>query len=150
MALKLPLEELQRIHQMLNTIPFLKSLVQDEIKEMAFQLARRFFAKGEVIIRQGEPGTLFYLIYKGRVRVVKEKLFSKTLLANLGPGEFFGEMALIDDFPRTATVIGEEPGEMYTLSHDAFESVLLANPQVKELIMNTAHDRKAKNKAMEA
>jgi len=150
MALKLPLEELQRVHQMLNTIPFLKSLGQEEIKEMAWALARRYFAKGETIIKQGEPGSLFYLIYKGKVNVYKEKLFGKTHLATLGPGEFFGEMALIDDFPRTATVVGDEPGEMYTLAHDPFQSVLLANPQVKELIMNTAEERKARNKALEA
>ena len=59
-------------------------------------------------------------------------------------------MALIDDFPRTATVIGEDAGEMYTLSHEAFESILLKNPQVKELIMNEAEERKKKNQALEA
>ncbi len=150
MALKLPLEELQRIHQMLNTIPFLKALSQQEIQEMAFQLSRRYFSKDETIIKQGEPGTLFYLITKGTVRVIKEKMFGKTHLANLGPGSFFGEMALIDDFPRTATVIGNDSGEMYTLSHDAFESVLLANPSIKEIIMTTAQERKEKNKALEA
>lgn len=150
MGLKLPLEELQRIQQMLNTIPFMKTLGQDEIKEMAFQLSRRHFARDETIIRQGEPGTLFYIIYKGSVKVVKEKMFGKKILATLGAGEFFGEMALIDDFPRTATVLGDEPGEMYTLSHDAFNSVLLNNPGVKEQIMKTAEERKLKNKALEA
>ena len=150
MGLKMPLEELQRVQQMLNTIPFMKSLTQPEIQEMAFQLTRRTFKKDETIIKQGEPGTLFYLISKGKVVVIKEKFFKKILLADLGVGEFFGEMALIDDFPRTATVMGAEPGEMYTLSHDAFESVLLKNPQVKELIMQTAEDRKKRNQALEA
>ena len=150
MGIKIPLEELARVETMLNTIPFMKSVTRAEIQELAYQLTRRTYKKDETIIKQGEPGTLFYLISKGKVKVVKEKFFKKVVLAELGPGSFFGEMALIDDFPRTATVIGDEVGEMYTLSHTAFESILLKNPQVKELIMQEAEERKKKNQALEA
>jgi CRP-like cAMP-binding protein len=149
-GIKIPLDELARVESMLQTIPFMKSITRAEIQELAYQLTRRTFKKDETIIKQGEPGTLFYLISKGKVRVIKEKFFKKIVLAELNPGSFFGEMALIDDFPRTATVVGEEAGEMYTLSHEAFESILLKNPQVRELIMNEAEERKKKNQALEA
>lgn len=150
MGIKIPLDELVRVEKMLNTIPFMKSVTRAEIQELAYQLTRRTYKKDEVIIKQGEPGTLFYLISKGSVRVIKEKFFKKITLAELGPGSFFGEMALIDDFPRTATVIGNDVGEMYTLSHEAFEGVLFKNPQIKELIMTEAEERKKKNQALEA
>jgi len=149
-GIRIPLAELALVENMLNTIPFMKSVTRAEIQELAYQLTRRTFRKDEIIIKQGEPGTLFYIISKGKVKVVKEKFFKKTQLAELGAGSFFGEMALIEDFPRTATIVGEEAGEMYTLSHEAFESVLLNNPQVKELIMHEAEDRKKRNQALEA
>jgi len=149
-GIKIPLDELATIEKMLNTIPFMKSVTRPEIQELAYQLTRRTYRKDETIIKQGEPGTLFYIISKGKVKVVKEKFFKKIILAELSTGSFFGEMALIDDFPRTATVIGDEAGEMYTLSHEAFEKVLLNNPQIKEQILQEAEARKLKNKALEA
>lgn len=143
--MKLPIEVLQQVQQMLNAIPFMKSLGQQEIEELAYQLNQRHFMKGETIIRQGEPGKLFHLVTRGRVNVFRKKFLGQKKLAMLSPGEFFGEMALIDNVPRTATVVGEEDGEMYTLSRDAFEKVLLKNPQIGETIRQTAEQRKRTN-----
>jgi len=142
---KLPIEVLQQVQQMLNAVPFLKSLNQQDIEELAYQLNQRHFMKGETIIRQGEPGKLFHLVTRGTVTISKKKLFGQRRIASLGPGEFFGEMALIDNVPRSATVMGEEDGEMFTLSRDAFEKVLLANPEVGEVIKQTARQRKEVN-----
>ena len=141
--MKLPIEVLQQIQQMLNAIPFMKSLSQRAVEELAYQLNQRHFAKGETIIHQGEPGRLFHLVTKGTVGVYKKGLFGRRKLATLGRGQFFGEMALIDDVPRSATVVGEEEGEMFTLSKHAFEKILLSNPEIGDLIRKTASERKS-------
>lgn len=144
--MKLPIEVLRQVQQMLNAIPFMSTLDQKAIEELAYQLNQRHFMKGETIIREGEPGKLFHLVTKGRVGVFRKAWFRSRRLATLGPGEFFGEVALIDNVPRTATVVGEEDGEMFTLSRDAFESVLLANPRIGEMIRKTAAARVSANR----
>ncbi len=131
---------------MLNTVPFLQTLRQSEIEELAHSLNLRHFVKDETIIRQGEPGKLFHLIFKGRVEVYKKKLFGKKTLATLGPGEFFGEMSLLDNTPRSASVVGTEDGEMFTLSRDAFTAILLKNPQIATVIRSIARARQDSNK----
>ncbi len=143
--MKLPIETLQQVHQMLNAIPFLKMLKQGEIEEMALSLNLRHYMKDETIIRQGEPGKLFYLNFKGRVGVYRSKLFGKKQVATIGAGEFFGEIALIENVPRTATVIGLEDGEMFTLARESFEKVLLANPGIATVIRQISETRRAAN-----
>src|SRR5688572_8482415 len=100
---------------MLNAVPFLRPLDQGAMLDLADDLHRRPFARNETIIRQGEAGSTFYLMFKGRVGVYRSTFLRKRQVATLGPGEFFGEIALIDVVPRTATVIGLEDGEMFTL-----------------------------------
>ena len=143
--MKLPIETLRQVHTMLNAVPFLKSLGQKEIEEMAYALNMRHFMKDETIIRQGEPGKLFHLIFKGQVGVYRSKLFGKTLLAKLSPGEFFGEIALIENVPRTATVLGLEDGEMFTLNRESFEGVLLKNPEIATIIKQVSAQRQTAN-----
>ena len=148
--MKLPFATLQTVHQMLNAVPFLKSLKQDDIEDLALDLNLRHFMAGETVIRQGEPGKLFHLIFKGRVEVMRKKFFGKTKLATLGPGEFFGEISLIENVPRTATVVGVEDGEMFTLSRDSFEKVLLQDPAIATVIRQVASSRQQSNQALEA
>ncbi len=148
--MKLPFETLQTVHQMLNAVPFLKTLRQDDIEELALNLNLRHFMAGETIIRQGEPGKLFHLVFKGKVDVVRKKLFGTKKLASLSRGEFFGEIALIENVPRTATVVGAEDGEMFTLSRESFEKVLLKDPAIATVIRQIAETRKQSNQALEA
>jgi len=146
--MKLPVETLQQVHKMLNAVPFLRSLKQTEIEELALNLNLRHYMKDETIIRQGEPGKLFYLNFKGRVGVYKSKLIGKKQIATIGPGEFFGEIALIENVPRTATVMGLEDGEMFTLARESFEKVLLTNPAIATVIRQVAQSRTEANKAI--
>ena len=140
--MKLPIETIKEISQMMKNIPFMSSLGLKEIEELAFAFNQRHFHKGEVIIKQGQKGDLFFLVYKGKVGVFKERLLGKKKLAELGPGHFFGEIALIDNIPRTATVIAMEDSEVYTLSPDAFEKTLLSYPQIGDMIVSTSGRRK--------
>jgi CRP-like cAMP-binding protein len=71
---------------------------------------------GDEIVRQGEPGDRFYVIDSGSAEVLVDGLPS----ASLDPGDYFGEIALLRNVPRTATVRAREDGLLLTLTHDAF------------------------------
>jgi MFS family permease len=80
---------------------------------------------GEVVIREGDQGDRFYLIEHGRVAVSR----GGTRLATLGPGDFFGEIALLRDVPRTATISTEEdPCSLRALDRDHFLAALTGSP----------------------
>lgn len=87
-------------------------------------LARAHYEPGEVIVRQGEPGDHFYLIVSGTVEVVRERSSGEeTVLANLGPGDYFGETALLTRGRRNATVRCLTPVDVLTLARDDFASL---------------------------
>jgi CRP-like cAMP-binding protein len=82
------------------------------------------FPAGHVIARQGEIGTGFFVVVDGMVRVVRDG----TVVARLGPGEFFGELSVLDRMPRNATVAAETPTTCLALASWDFEKVLLEQP----------------------
>jgi CRP/FNR family transcriptional regulator, cyclic AMP receptor protein len=89
------------------------------------------FPEGRTIVRQGEVGTGFFLITTGRTRVVRDG----ETIAELGPGEFFGELSLLDGEPRIATVVAEVPTTCLALATWDFEAVLLEEPKVTLAIL---------------
>jgi CRP/FNR family transcriptional regulator, cyclic AMP receptor protein len=89
------------------------------------------FAPRTVIVRQGEIGTGFFIIVDGRVQVVRD---ARTLAA-LGPGEFFGELSVLDGRPRIAQVVAEQPTRCLALASWDFETVLLEQPALSLAIM---------------
>ena len=89
------------------------------------------FAAGRTIVRQGEVGTGFYLILSGRARVVRDGAD----LAELGPGEFFGELSLLDGGPRIAQVVAEEATDCLALASWDFEPILANTPGVALAIL---------------
>jgi CRP/FNR family cyclic AMP-dependent transcriptional regulator len=90
------------------------------------------FPAGHVIARQDEIGTGFFVIVDGRVRVVRDG----ELLAILGPGEFFGELSVLDRLPRIAQVVADEPTRFLALASWDFESVLLEHPRLALAVLS--------------
>ena len=82
------------------------------------------FPSGHVVARQGEIGTGFFVVIEGRVRVVRDG----EVVARLGPGEFFGELSVLDRMPRNATVSAEVPTTCLALASWDFEKILLEQP----------------------
>jgi CRP/FNR family cyclic AMP-dependent transcriptional regulator len=80
---------------------------------------------GKHIVRQGQIGTGFYLVSSGKVRVIR----GSETLATLGPGEFFGELSVLDQAPRMAHVIAEEPTVCLALASWDFVRILEQNPK---------------------
>src|SRR3954468_18456541 len=90
----------------LRRVPILAALKEDHLEMLAKLATTRTFNPGEVIIRQGDPGAGLFVIIQGYVDVtLRDRPGNpENKLSTLGKGDFFGEMALIDGYPRSATV----------------------------------------------
>ncbi len=90
----------------------------------------RDFAAGTVIFEEGDPGSRMYVILTGRVRVEKSIGGRALVLATLGPGDFFGEMALLEGQPRSASAVVLEPSRILELDEQAFAELVRGNGEV--------------------
>jgi CRP-like cAMP-binding protein len=95
------------------------------------------FPADHVIARQGEIGTGFFVIVDGGVRVVRDG----ETIATLGPGDFFGELSILDGRPRVAQVVADGPTTCLALASWDFEAVLLAEPRVSLSILRSLAGR---------
>ena len=119
--------EVERLNLVRGT-PFFAPLPGPMIEGLAARLTPLNFAPGAVIIREGEPGDRFYLIAEGRVDVSAEGAH----VATEGIGSFVGEIALLHDVPRTATVTAETPVRLYALERDDFLSTVTSHTPSRE------------------
>ncbi|HEY8870438.1 MAG TPA: cyclic nucleotide-binding domain-containing protein [Candidatus Limnocylindrales bacterium] len=103
-----------------------------DLAALAGQATEVDFPAGHVIARQDEIGTGFFVVVDGRVRVVRDG----ELLAILGPGEFFGELSVLDRLPRIAQVVADEPTRCLALASWDFESVLLEHPRLALAVLS--------------
>lgn len=95
------------------------------------------YGAGELIFHQGDPGETFYLILEGRVEIEQEKAQETYRLAGLGPGDFFGEMALITGEPRSASARAETACRMVIISREPFWVHLKTKPELGLAILQT-------------
>jgi CRP/FNR family transcriptional regulator len=88
----------------LKSVPLFDGLSKSELKHVAKDAAREeLFSPGQVLVQQGTKGGTFFVIVEGRAKVVRDGKTMRTL----GPGSYFGEMALLDGGPRSASIIAE-------------------------------------------
>ncbi|MCL2269802.1 MAG: Crp/Fnr family transcriptional regulator [Treponema sp.] len=90
----------------------------------------RSFQPGEIIFSEYEPGDTFYLIQSGRVKLIKNTGEFERTLDILQPTEMFGEMAILEDAPRSATAIAMDEVKVLELNSQNFELLILGNPQI--------------------
>jgi len=115
----------------LRRVPFLAEMSESDIALVAHALRRRNYRRGEVVFRQDDPGNALYLIQSGTVKISRQGEDGREItLTLLHSGEYFGELALLDDEPRSADAIAVEASTMYMLPKAEFKSFLLANPHV--------------------
>lgn len=115
--------------EVLRTVPLFRLVPDPDLQALA-QLAReRREPKGTLILSQGNPGDALFLIRSGQVKVtVVAEDGREVILSVLGPGSFFGEMALIDDEPRSAHVIAMEDTILVVLRREDFRARLAGSP----------------------
>jgi len=98
----------------------------------------RPYAKDEVIYLRGDPGTAFYVIASGKVKIALTSPDGKELiLRRLGPGGFHGELALLDDEPRSADAVATDAGVLLVLQRDAFRQFLSEHPDIATKLLGT-------------
>jgi len=114
----------------------------------AFNRFRKNFQQGDVIFCEFEPGDTFYMIQTGRVQIVKIFEEIEKTIAILNPGEIFGEMAILEEAPRSATAIAMDPVTALEFNQENFEILLQGNPQVALTLLKMfsmrVHDQKRK------
>lgn len=101
----------------------------------------RVYEDGETVFREGDPGTHLYLICSGAVRIRKEGELVSTIVAELGPGEMFGESAIIEHRPRSATVTAVGPTELALYDREAFLEALQRDPELALRAMGAMTER---------
>lgn len=111
--------------ELLRSIPLFEPLPPATLEYLAGRLVRKRFAAGETILRQGERGDAFFVIAEGSVEVQP----AEGTVRRLGPGEHFGEIALLRDVPRTATVVAATDVEVLELSGDEFVAAVSGNAE---------------------
>ena len=117
--------------------PLLGDLPPEELQRVIAIARRRTFTHGEVVFHEGDPGDALHLIEKGRFAIrVSTPLGERATLAIRGPGELFGEMALITSAPRSATVAALEPAETYSIGQIEFEELRRAHPGVNSILVS--------------
>jgi len=115
----------------LATAPLFSELSRKDLKHLAAAAIARNYKKGEAIVKEGENAVAFYIIRAGKVDIIRGKgSKSQKTLATLGPGEFFGEMALLDSYPRSASVVATEVTECLVLSRWDFIAEMRTNPYI--------------------
>ncbi|HZW55113.1 MAG TPA: Crp/Fnr family transcriptional regulator [Nitrososphaerales archaeon] len=115
-----------QIVQMLQQVPLFSALNKKQLKTLVDNSSERRYDANEVIEREGDMGVTFYLILNGSVEVRK----GRRNLAKLGRGQFFGEMALIDKQPRSATVVALEPTSCMLTTAWNFRGFLDSEPKM--------------------
>jgi hypothetical protein len=113
---------------LLRTLPIFAPLPAPAMERVASRLVPTAAAAGTEIVRQGDPGDRFYIIEDGEVTVSKD---GRTV-ASLGRGDFFGEIALLREIPRTATVTARTDTLLYALERDDFLEAVTGHPQSTE------------------
>ena len=126
----------------LQRVPLLASLREEQLARLAASTVRRNFAKGRTIVAEGDPSQALYLLLSGRAKVQRSDTEGKeVILAVLGPGEFFGEMSLVDDEPRSASVITLEPCDFLEIGKESFHQMMLQSNEICLAVMRGLVER---------
>jgi CRP-like cAMP-binding protein len=122
--------------ELLHSIPIFGRFDRKHLERLGMLTEEVDVPAGKVLIRQGELGDDLMILVKGLVAVERDG----EKVNKLGPGEFFGEIALIERGPRTATVIAETPCRLLVLNHRSFHALMEEFPEVAaQVLLTLAH-----------
>ena len=122
--------------QILKTVPLFSSLSDEQLRVLQPCLQQRSYPRGSFILRAGEETDALYIILSGRVKVlIPDEQGREVILVMMGPNEFFGEMGLLDDLPRSASVETLETCQMLRFSKSGFVACLKDNFDLAMIII---------------
>lgn len=140
------------VNDMLARSPLFGELARDELAALGAAAQRLDFARDQAIFSMNEAPDGLYVVARGRVKVCVPTAAGKELiLATLGPGEVFGEMALLDDAPRSASVVAQLPTTAYRLRRNDFARLLEEHPSIaRKLLMEMSQRLRRANAQVES
>ena len=116
---------------LLRNVPLFAALPEGQLTLLTRVVGRKSYPRKSTIINAGDPTDALYIVISGRLKVMmSDDEGREVILAILGQGEFFGEMGLIDEAPRSATVIAIEPCELLTINKLDFKKCLAENFEI--------------------
>ena len=121
----------------LGQCPFFADLSRSELIDLAKATEDMEVEEGKALTREGESGREFFVIIDGEVSVTKDG----NEIRSMGPGDFFGEIALIEDTPRTATVTAKTPLRFFVLTRQSFRSLLAHQPELEQKVQAALEER---------
>jgi CRP/FNR family transcriptional regulator, cyclic AMP receptor protein len=122
---------------LIASVPLFAELNKGEIEFLGRLMDEVDIPDGKVLTREGARGGEFFLVLEGSIRIER----GGTEINQLGPGDFLGEIALIDQGPRTATATADGPARVMVLTASAFASMLGQNPGVESKILRVLASR---------
>src|SRR5579862_2936268 len=126
----------------LKSVPMFGSFPEAQLRALATMVTRRSVSRGSTIMHAGDPTDSLYIVVSGRLKVMMGEADGKEVILGLiGPGEFFGEMGLVDDSPRSATVVAIEPCELLAVTKRVFKKCLVENVEVALAVLRVVVQR---------
>jgi CRP/FNR family transcriptional regulator, cyclic AMP receptor protein len=121
----------------LGRCSFFKGLSRGELRELAKVTEDLEVEEGKTLTREGASGSEFFVIIDGEASVTKDGADVRTL----GPGDFFGEISLLEDRPRTATVTAKTPLRFFVLTRQNFRRLLERQPELEDKVVSALEER---------
>jgi CRP/FNR family cyclic AMP-dependent transcriptional regulator len=120
----------------LKAVPLFSSFPEEQLRMLASVVARKSAPRSTIVMAGGDATDSLYIVLSGRLKVMMSDAEGKeVILSILGPGEFFGEMGLIDDEPRSASVVTIEPCELLSISKRDFKKCIQENAEMSMAVM---------------
>jgi len=122
----------------LKKVPLFEGLNSPQLEKIAAITTERIVEVGEKIFKEGEVGSEFYIILEGRVRISKHVPgVGEEALTILEPGSYFGEMALVDDTPRSADAIAHSRAKLRTIKRDELDGLMFTDKDIAYTLLWT-------------
>lgn len=146
MASTLPSPVLEQIISVLEKVPLFEGLSRKDLDKIARLVRGRSIKPGELLFKEGDPGDKFYIVQGGSVEILKDKAGAEPdRLAVKRAGDSFGEMALLTDAPRSATIRALEPTNLLVVSRADFEQLLGGDTLATRVMRSLAKSLRALN-----
>ncbi len=127
--------------ELLKKVPLFGGCSKSELRELAKTADELDLREGTVLTREGRSGREFFVVIEGTAQVTKDG----KKIADLGPGDWLGEIALITDSPRTATVTATSPMDVLVITDRSFRSVVETMPSIALKVLSRVGERLARD-----
>ena len=131
---------LERI-MLLREIPIFADLSPEDLKHVAEVAHEEWYPQNTDIVHQGDEGNMMFVIVDGRLQVVQNMDGKDHVLAERGPGDFLGEMAIIESAPRSATLYTQSEVRVLAIDDETFKGILRERPNVSFAVLRSLSRR---------